>query len=366
MLPHNGVPAWLFGVLMVLLLPWDVATDVETCVDAHWCRDIDLPELCGQIFDGNNISQTCPLECEACAAHASDVFVVVIMINTAPQDFTRREAMRKTLPGQYGDAHIVGTNGTRLRLKMTHFFAVGTPSHRWDAESKSNLTRAQLMTKLKSESHQHKDLAHVIIEDGVQMTLTERRQCKHCLPGDSGKSHHLFTWAYKRYKNRAHVIMKQDDDTFVDWAVAAPRLFNGLAVPPHNMVFGAKHHKEYEDNRYKGGCPAGALYGFSLDVAKAISENVQPRVHFEDLEACNWIVAVEDITGKKVGRTHLIPCSESKLHDYWVHGRQLKELSYYIRCQSPQGCHGKCNPKFIMTKFKKSKGVIPYQKKRGH
>jgi len=337
----------LHMALALLSLCWDAVADVEVCYDKPWCRDILLPNLCGQMFDNTNVSEACPLECESCAAHSNDLFVVVIMINVAPQDFARRRAIRATLAKQYGHARITGKgdHGGELTLKMTHFFAVGTPSQRWDADSGSNMTRAQLIAGLKNESHAHKDLAHLLIEDGVQMTAKARRRCMHCLPGDSGKSHHLFAWAYRRYKNRAHVIMKQDDDTFVDWSVAAPRLFNGLELPLRRYAFGARHHKEYTDGRV---CPAGALYGLSLDVAQYVVESIKPRVFFEDLEACNWLVAVENGTGGSVNRERLVPCTESSSQNYWVHGKELKQLAHYQQCANPEGCHGKCNKQFAM------------------
>ena len=278
-------------------------------------------------------------------ATAATALWVIVMINIRPQDYERRAMIRSTLALQFaanGTVSVATAAGADIRVRFSHFFAVGRPSARLPEHE-----RHEIKGKLESESNLHGDLAHLTeIDDGADLEASAKRRCPHCLAGDSGKSHHLFAWALARYSGKAHAVVKVDDDTFVDWSRTAPRFFDHLAFPPRNYVFGLLYHKD-------NGCPAGAIYGFTFDVVAYFATNYAPTAgRFEDIEACAWMKAYDTWTTQgQLNRAGLVSAKENSAEDYWVHGKALKGNAGYLQCATRKGCHGKFNPDFVMGRF---------------
>ena len=275
------------------------------------------------------------------------VFWIVVMINVKPQEFARREVIRSTLAAQSENAKAFGVGGTGadLELKLSYFFAVGVPAKNLPADE-----RRALVAGLENETARYDDLAHLTqIEDGA-LTNNVRQVCRHCLAGDNGKSHHLFAWAHARFYGKAHAIVKQDDDTFVDWSIAAGRWFNGTRTfPPERTVFGYKHHAPL----VPGGkaCPAGSIYGFSMDIVDFFLQKIKARVYFEDKQACHWVESFENYHNATVNRSGLIGKVENLDKDYLAHGGRMKELGTYAACLTCKGCGGKDNWFFVRHKY---------------
>ena len=317
---------------------------------------------------GGNLVKIMAVEAAAAA------FWIVVMINVRPQDFERRAIIRSTLAAQLSNATVLPAGVKHpLTLKISYYFAVGVPSPHLPKKE-----RQALRDELGIETEKHGDIAHLVsISDGI-LDPAIRLHCRQCKAADSGKSHHLFSWAHARFNGKAHAIFKQDDDTFVDWSVAAGRMFNNMSFPPTRAVFGYAHHAPL----YAGGneCPAGSLYGYSMEVVEFFVTHFKARTAFEDKEACHWLEAYERVRGDKkssglgpqvdpdagwvrraahkdtdvarpVDRQGLIHKVENLNKDYLTHGGRMKDANNYASCITCAGCGGKDNWFFVQHKY---------------
>lgn len=197
-------------------------------------------------------------------------FLIVVMITSPPNTFKWRRMIRKPLRELTRGVKVAGRSAS-----LSVRFAVG----KLDVATVPRL-RPRIQALLAAEQDAHGDLAFLNMTDG---------SC------NDGKTWYTFEWALRHFPD-ADVIFKQDDDTIVDWRLALPRMLDRVvpeaALRPLRRLYVGTLAANYSCPSVRDGrapCAAGALYGFSGDIAKWVVDNAVIRKgQWEDMESCLW------------------------------------------------------------------------------
>ena len=239
---------------------------------------------------------------------------VLVLVWTAPTQFSLRAILRSTLP------ELTAVPAVSLEVR----FAVGQ-----DAAIEPHLVTETLL---------HNDLARLtnMTEDG---SIPWRGGCK---------LWHSLVWAVL-HRPGADVVFKMDSDAIVDWRRALPLWTNaaiGTSTPSASQLRDGRlylgrvcPHPQCPNMPLADGCSAGLVEGLSAGIASWVVRDSRPTlprvaealsVHEEeDVALCQLTQAYELATGQQINRRGLIRPRFNR-RDPWAH--PFKNDADYMRC----------------------------------